>query len=75
MLHMEIIPVCAEKLCVGMNVEFWCASSPLCFLYNGKELSVEYTDSQTQLYYLYYCYNEGSNNVMFRPYMWAIFRL
>jgi len=41
-------------------------------LLDGKELSVEYT--QTQLYYLYY-YNEGSNNDMFRPYMWAIFRL
>jgi len=32
------------------------------------------THSQTQLYYLYY-YNKGSNNDMFRPYMWAIFRL
>jgi len=43
-------------------------------IYNGKELSVV-THSQTQLYYLYYCYNDGSNNDMFRPYMWAIFRL
>jgi len=43
--------------------------------FNGKEFSVEYTDSQTQLHYLYYCYNEGSNNDMFRPYKWAIFRL
>jgi len=43
-------------------------------VYDGKELSVEYTQS-TQLYYLYYCYNEGSNNDMFRPHMWTIFRL
>ena len=46
---------------------------PRWVLYNSKELSV-LIHTVKQLYYLCY-YNEGSNNDMFRPYMWVIFRL
>ena len=32
-----------------IDLRFCCASSPLCFLYNGEELSVEYTQSNTAI--------------------------
>ena len=47
---------------------------PCCVLYNSKELSVVIHTVKHNYICLCY-YNEGSNNDMFRPYMWAIFRL
>jgi len=44
------------------------------YIYNSKELSVVIRIVKHKYICLFY-YNEGSNNDMFRPYMWAIFRL
>jgi len=47
---------------------------PRCVLYNSKELSVVIHTVKHNYICLCY-YNESSNNNMFQPYMWAIFRL
>ena len=44
---------------------------PRCVLYNSKELSAVMHILKHNYICLYY-YNEGSNNDMFRPYMWTI---